>query len=142
MKYQSATYLPLNSDPQKIKNQPLLLQSNPPFTKVQSDWKIELIPTNTRVQSSYLHCVLYRGLGGFGWAFYATNDVVVVEVLIKCLLFGPWWVWTLWLRQRWRRTEKVNWFSLGKLKKGVKVSKGVKAHWVPNMAWHVHGSKS
>ena len=72
-------------------------------------------------------------MGLCDWTFWATLGEVV-EVLIECLLFGPWWVWAVWLRQRWRRTEKINWFSHGKLKKKVQVSKGVKVHWVPYMA--------
>lgn len=36
-----------------------------------------------------------------------------MELLIECLLLGPWWVWAVWLRQR---TEKVNGFSHGNLK--------------------------
>ena len=72
-------------------------------------------------------------MGLCDWTFWATLGEVV-EVLIECLLFGPWWVWAVWLRQTWRTTEKIKWFSHGKLKKKVQVSKGVKVHWVPYMA--------
>jgi len=138
-----------------------MLQSNPQFTsskilqclewkpktwtRTKPIWKVDLITINTRVQLTVFCKEALVGLGVL-WlcviGLFVQLYGVVVEVLIIIWVSSVWalvavgYVATAEVEEDW---ESQLVFSR-EVKKGVLVSKGVKAHWVPYMAWHIQGS--